>query len=91
MFGKKNELETNLFDKVMEWYQSGDKGKREAALDLFPEDMLKKEIEGFKKRNKQERLKTREEQLHQRLKEAKKMFPIGTLIRSDDGTDKLFS
>ena len=87
MFKKKNELETNLFDKAMEWYQSGDSGKKEAALDLFPEDMLKREIESFKKRNKQERLKTREEQLHQRLEEAKKMFPIGTLIWSDDGTD----
>jgi hypothetical protein len=87
MFKKKNELETNLFDKAMEWYQSGDKGKREAALELFPEDMLKKEIEGFKKRNKQERLKERDLDLERKLSSAKKMFPIGTLIWSDEGTD----
>ena len=86
-FKKKNELETNLFDKAMEWYQSGDKGKREAALELFPEDMLKREIEGFKKRNKQERLKERDLDLERRLSLAKKMFPIGTLIWSDEGTD----
>lgn len=87
MFKKKNELETNLFDKAMEWYQSGDSGKKQAALELFPEDMLKKEIEGFKKRNKQERLKERDLDLERRLSLAKKMFPIGNLIWSDEGTD----
>ena len=84
---KKNELETNLFDKVMEWYQSGDKGKREAALDLFPEDMLEREIEGFKKRNYKEKMKAREQELKDALERAKKMFPVGTLIWSDEGTD----
>ena len=87
MFGKKNELEINLFDKAMEWYQSKEKGKMEAALELFPEEMLEREIEDFKKRNYKEKMKTREEQLQKYLKDAKKMFPIGSLIWSDEGTD----
>lgn len=84
---KDNLLAGNLFDKAIEWYMSGDKGKKAAALDLFPEDMLKREIENFKKRNKKERLLTRDEELQQVLKKAKKEFPIGTLIWSDEGTD----
>ena len=30
------------------WYRSGDSGKKEAALDLFPEEMLEKEIEAYR-------------------------------------------
>lgn len=84
---KKSELEGNLFDKAMEWYQSGDRGKREAALELFPEDMLKNEIDNYRKRNKVERLKLRDVELEKSLEDAKKMFPVGTIIWSDDGTD----
>ena len=84
---KKSELEGNLFDKAMEWYQSGDRGKREAALELFPEDLLESEIENYKKRNKKERQKTREEELNNVLAKCKKMFPIGSIIWSDEGTD----
>ena len=84
---KKGELETNLFDKAMEWYQSGDSGKKAAALELFPESMLEKEIEGYRKRNKTERLKLRDEELKQTLERAKKLFPIGTLLWSDDGCE----
>ena len=88
MFGKKkNELETNLFDKAMSWYQSGDSGKRDAALELFPKDMLEKEIENYKKRDKEERKKLREKELQDVLKKCKKLFPVGTLVWSDDGTD----
>lgn len=86
---KKNELETNLFDKAMEWYQSGDSGKKEAAMELFPESLLKSEIENYKKRNKQERLKLRDETLKQMLERAKKTFPIGSLIWSDDSCEHL--
>lgn len=81
---QKSELETNLFDKAMEWYQSGDHGKKEAALELFPEDLLESEIENFKKRNKKERLKARDEELKTVLERCKKMFPVGTLVWSDD-------
>ena len=83
----KGELETNLFDKAMKWYMSFDDGKKAAALELFPEDMLKKEIENYKKRDKEERLKLRETELKNNLERAKKMFPIGTVVWSDDGCD----
>ena len=79
----------NLFDLAMGWYRSGDSGKKAAALDLFPEDMLKKEIEAYKKRDKEERVKLREENLQKMLKRCKKLFHIGDLITSDDGTDSL--
>ena len=88
MFGKKkNELETNLFDKAMSWYQSGDSGKKEAALELFPKDMLEKEIENYKKRDRDERMKLREKELQEVLEKCKKLFPVGTPVWSDDGTD----
>lgn len=79
----------NLFDLAMGWYRSGDSGKKEAALDLFPEDMLKKEIEAYRKRDKEERLKLREENLQKMLKRCKKLFHIGDVIESNDGTDHL--
>jgi hypothetical protein len=79
----------NLFDLAMSWYRSGDSGKKEAALDLFPEDMLKKEVEAFRKRDKEERVKLREENLQKMLERCKKLFHIGDLISSDDGTDRL--
>ena len=87
MFKKKNELETNLFDKAMGWYRSGDPGKKSAAMDLFPESLLKSEIENYRKRDKKERLRLREETLNQMLEKAKKTFPIGSLIWSDDTCD----
>lgn len=79
----------NLFDLAMGWYRSGDSGKKEAALDLFPEDMLKKEVEAYRKRDKEERIKLREENLQKMLKRCKKLFHIGDLIQSPDGTDQL--
>lgn len=79
----------NLFDLAMKWYSSGDSGKRSAALDLFPEDMLKKEVEAYRKRDKEERIKLREEHLQKMLERCKKLFPVGTLLYSDDGTDHL--
>lgn len=79
----------NLFDLAMGWYRSGDPGKKAAALDLFPEDMLKKEIEAYRKRDKEERIKLREENLQKMLKRCKKLFHIGDLIQSPDGTDHL--
>jgi len=78
----------SLFDTAMKWYNSGDSGKKAAALDLFPEEMFKKELEDFKKRDKEEKRKTREKELQCVLEECKKLFPIGTPIWSDDGTDK---
>lgn len=79
----------NLFDLAMGWYRSGDTGKKAAALDLFPEDMLKKEVEAYRKRDKEERIKLREENLQKMLKRCQKLFHIGDVIRGDDGTDHL--
>lgn len=77
----------NLFDLAIGWYRSGEPGRKAAALDLFPESMLEKEIEAYKKRDKKERMKTREQELEVCLEKAKSLFPVGTLIISDDGTD----
>lgn len=79
----------NLFDLAMGWYRSGDSGKKAAALDLFPEDMLKKEIEAYRKRDEKEKVKLREENLQKMLERCKKLFHIGDLIQSSDGTDHL--
>lgn len=79
----------NLFDLAMGWYRSGDSGKKAAALDLFPEEMLKKEIEAYRKRDKEERIKLREENLQKMLKRCQKLFHIGDVIESPDGTDHL--
>ena len=79
----------NLFDLAMGWYRSGDSGKKAAALDLFPEDMLKKETEAYRKRDKEERIKLREENLQKMLKRCQKLFHIGDVIESNDGTDCL--
>ena len=79
----------NLFDLAMGWYRSGDSGKKAAALDLFPEEMLKKEIEEYRKRDKKERIKLREENLQKMLERCKKLFHIGDLIESPDGSDHL--
>lgn len=79
----------NLFDLAMGWYRSGDSGKKAAALDLFPEEMLKKEIEEYRKRDKKERVKLREENLQKMLERCKKLFHIGDVIESPDGSDHL--
>jgi hypothetical protein len=84
---KNNELAGNLFDKALKWYTSGDSGKRAAALELFPESVLKSAIDDFKKRDREERRKARNKELQEVLAECKKLFPIGTPIVSDDGTD----
>lgn len=83
----KGELKTNLFDKALGWYQSGDSGKKAAAMELFPKEMLENEISNFKKRDLLERQKTREKELQDVLEECKKLFPVGTPIWSDDGSD----
>lgn len=81
---KKNKNK-NLFDIAMGWYISGDSGKKDAALDLFPEDIFKKEIEAYRKREKKER----EETLQKMLKRCQELFHIGDVIESDDISDHL--
>jgi len=88
---KKNKhmKKNNLFDIAMGWYRSGDSGKKAAALDLFPEEMLIKEIDAYRKRDKKERIKLREENLQKMLERCKKLFHVGDLIQNSDGTDTL--
>ena len=77
----------NLFEKAVDWYQSNNPGKREAALELFPEEKLKKEVEKFREKVRKEKLEAREEQLKKTLERCKKLFPIGTPMWNHDGTD----
>lgn len=77
----------DIFEKAVEWYQSNNLGKREAALELFPEEKLKKEVDRYKEKVRKEKLEAREEQLKKTLERCKKLFPIGTPMWSDDGTD----
>ena len=76
-----------LLDKALEWYQHSD--LRQAALDLFPEKVLEKELESYRKRKAKEREKTREIELQKMLERCKKLFPIGTLMWNDEGSDQL--
>lgn len=78
----------DLFKKAIEWYtKAGD--YRKAAIELFPEEKLKEELENYKKEVRKQRMQEREKELEEVLEICKKRFPIGTLIRSDDGTDHL--
>lgn len=76
----------NIFNKAVNWYIKGNDYRR-AALELFDEETLIKEVENIKKENHDELVKTREEELQNILKKCLKLFPIGTLIDSDEGTD----
>ena len=78
----------DLFNMAMEWYLSGNHGKREAALDLFPETLLKNEAEKWKSKNRDERKKARDKELKKLLGKAEKLFPKGTLVWNDDGSDE---
>lgn len=84
----KEVVNTNLLDKVLSWYTSGDPGKKAAALDLLPEKVLKKEAEKFKTIKNEEWKKAREEELKEVLEKCKNLFPVGTLVWNDDSTDK---
>ena len=53
----------DIFEKALEWYQSGNLGKREAALELFSKKELEKEIDKFNEKRLKETLKAKEEHL----------------------------
>lgn len=74
-----------LLDKALEWYQLHDYYK--AALELFPEEVLKKELETYNKRKYEEKLAARKQELQEVLEQCKEKFPIGTLMWSDEGSD----
>lgn len=77
----------NIFDKAVNWYIKGN-DFRKAALELFDEETLKKEVERTKKEQFNNLVKNRENELKEKLDGCLKLFPVGTLIDSDDGTDK---
>ena len=88
MLKKDRKKGPTLFERAIEWYDSNDCGKQQAALELFPEKQLKAALEDYRKKKKRERKSEREEELKSKLERCKKMFPLGLLIWSDDGTDK---
>lgn len=77
----------DIFKKAVDWYIKGNDYRR-AALELYDEDTLIKEIDNVKKEKHDKLIKEREEELQNILKKCLKLFPIGTLIDSDEGTDK---
>lgn len=77
----------DIFKKAVNWYIKGNDYRR-AALELYDEETLIKEIENVKKEKHDELVKEREVELQNILKKCLKLFPIGTLIDSDEGTDK---
>lgn len=74
-----------LLEKALEWYQLHDYYK--AALELFPEEVLKKELETYNKRKYEEKLAARKQELQEVLEQCKEKFPIGTLMWSDEWSD----
>ena len=88
-YSKNMKENKNLFDLAMGWYMTNDPGKKAAALDLFPEEMLKREIDAFRKRDRDERVKLREEYLQKMLKRCKKLFHVGDVIENPEGTYKI--
>ena len=87
MSKKDKKKDPTLFERALEWYDSGDYGKQQAALELFSEKQLKDAVEEHRKKKKREEIKDRDIELQEKLERCKKMFPLGILIWSDDGTD----
>ena len=48
------DITLDVYNKALEWYQSGVPGKKEAALELFSEEELEK---GVSRYNKEKKLK----------------------------------
>ena len=73
-----------LFEKAIEWYRKGGDYRR-AACELFSE----KELEKYENERKKSMMADRDKMLQKMLVRCKKLFPIGSLIQSHDGTDHL--
>lgn len=74
----------NLFEKAIKWYRKGGDYRR-AACELFSE----KELEKYENERKKNMMTDRDKMLQKMLVRCKKLFPIGSLIQSHDGTDHL--
>lgn len=77
-----------VFKKALNWFNSNNSSLKNAALELFSEDELRADPDEYKIKQKENREKERKEQLQKMFERCKKLFPISTLIWSDDGTDK---
>ena len=73
-----------LFEKAIERYRKGGDYRR-AACELFSE----KELEKYENERKKSMMADRDKMLQKMLVRCKKLFPIGSLIQSHDGTDHL--
>ena len=73
-----------LFKKAIEWYRKGGDYRR-AACELFSA----KELEVYENGRKKNMMADRDKMLQKMLVRCKKLFPIGSLIQSHDGTDHL--
>lgn len=78
----------NLFNKALEWYRKGG-DYRSAACELFPEKNLEKEFDKYEKERKKNLVTERNQMLQEMLVRCKSLFSIGTLIQSDDISDRL--
>ena len=78
-----------LLEMALEWYQSYDDTKKECALQIFPKEKLESELNRYNDNKKTARELAREENLKKMLIRCKKLFPVGTLIWSHDGSDFL--
>ena len=76
-----------IFEKALEWYMSGNFERKKMACELFPEIQLKDRMEEYEEEKRIKKEKEREEQLQKNLERCKELFPIGTPVWSDDGTD----
>ena len=81
--------EKELFEKALDWYQSFDPIKKKCALDLFPKEKLESKLQEHIENKKKKKQEQREEDLKKALEKCKRLFPIGTLIWSDECTDNL--
>ncbi len=78
----------NYFDHAVGWYKRGG-DFRVAALELFSKAQLEGELARYEHEKRLERNERREKDLKEALEKCKKMYPIGTLIWSDEGSDHL--
>ena len=78
---------TDYFKHAVGWYIKGG-DYRQAALELFDKKELEKAVCKYEIEEHEKLINERERILKKQLEYCKEHFPIGTLIRSDDGTDR---
>ena len=81
-------MDKDMLKRAVEWYRRGG-DFRKAALELFDEKTLKRNLDKRLKEIEEEKSRNREIELQEILEECRRVFPIGTLIKSHEGTDRL--